>query len=405
MGIIGLLVVLLVSSMALFERLAEVVCPLLEIPTTAGIWLLFLAYLGYLMALTHLLRRWAPRTRKWPAKTVFLGLWLSLTLIFLAVYPLADSGVLGFESDREEALDVGVKALWNGTFPYQCRAVSGIHEGCPQSGNPIAPMPGGLILAAPVVLILGSAAALSLLSLWVLFLGLGVYWGSNRRSLLHVMFLLAAAPVLLAEVLTGGDHLANTVLVCIPLLLLTQNAARPHAKALALLFGCALAWRGLFWLVSVPILSYCIHTRQWQPLALIGGYALAGFAAVMLPFALWDPTGFAPWSVQQRFQLYEHILPHAALAVPACVVALGACFGWLAKDQDGLLNACGWTLLLPVIAGAVLQSITVGQPTVLFYGWYSLTSIILFSATAFRGRKSALDTTQNPAYSRRNERR
>ena len=198
------------------------------------------------------------------------------------------------------------------------------------------------------------------------------------------MFLLAAAPVLLADVLTGGDHLANTVLVCVPLLLLTQDAARPHARMLALLLGCALAWRGLFWLVSIPILFYGIRTRQWPALASIGGYALAGFLLVMLPFALWNPAEFAPWSVQLRYQLYEHIVPHATLVIPAAVVVLGACFGWLAKDQQGLIVACGWTLLLPVVAGAALQSLAAGQPTALFYGWYSLTSIILFSSVACR---------------------
>lgn len=383
MGIVGLLAVLLVSSMALFERLAEVVCPLLEIPTTAGIWLLFLTYLGYLMALTHLLYHWGPTVSQWPAKTVFLGVWLSLALLFLAIYPLADSGVLGFESDREEALNIGAKALWSGVFPYHCSAVSGTHEGCPDSGNPIAPMPGGLILASPIVLMFGSAASMSLLSLWALFFGLSAYWRDTSRSLVHVLFLIAAAPVLSAEILTGGDHLANTVLVCIPLLLLIQNPTRPYAKVLALLLGCALAWRRLFWLIAVPIVFYGLRTRQWQALASIGGYALSGFVIVMLPFALWDPAGFAPWSVQQRYQLYEHILPHAALVIPACIIALGACFGWLSRDQNGLLTACGWTLLIPVIAGAVLQSITVGQPTVLFNGWYSLTSIVLFSVPAF----------------------
>ena len=186
MGAIGLMVVLLLSSMALFERFAEVVGPLLAVPAPVGSWLLFLPYLAYLIILSRLFYRWERRASQWPAKTVFLCLWLSLTLLFLAVYPLADSGALGFKSDREEALDIGVKALWSGQFPHQCRAVSGIHEGCPGNGSPIAPMPGGLILASPIVLILGSAAAMSLLSLWVLFLGLGTYWRDNGRSLVHV---------------------------------------------------------------------------------------------------------------------------------------------------------------------------------------------------------------------------
>ena len=43
------MVVLLLSSMALFERFAEVVGPLLAVPAPVGSWLLFLPYLAYLI--------------------------------------------------------------------------------------------------------------------------------------------------------------------------------------------------------------------------------------------------------------------------------------------------------------------------------------------------------------------
>jgi hypothetical protein len=124
----------------------------------------------------------------------------------------------------------------------------------------------------------------------------------------------------------------------------------------------------------------------WSELLVLGAYALAGFAFVTLPFLLWQPEGFSPWQVQQRYLLYEHILPHARQIIPALIAMLGIYLGWRATDQADLFLACGWVLMLPILAGALLNSLSLGRPTLLFYGWYSMVCMLFFSLPAFQNR-------------------
>lgn len=70
---------------------------------------------------------------------------------------------------------------------------------------------------------------------------MAAYWRNPGPSLVFLTTLLATAPALLAEILTGGDHPANTLLVCVPLILLVQDPRRRYAPGLALLLGRALS--------------------------------------------------------------------------------------------------------------------------------------------------------------------
>jgi hypothetical protein len=292
---------------------------------------------------------------------------------------LADSGALGFLSDRDEAINIAVKALLDGRYPYDCRVLPGIHSGCPDSGNPIGPMPGAYLFAAPLVLLFGSAASLSLMAVAVVFFGLRAYWNRADNSLICLLGLLLTMPVSGADILTGGDHFANTVFVSIPLILLIQEPSRKYALGLAFLLGCALSWRGLFWMAMVPTLMFFIRQGLIKETLRLGISCSVGFLLVTLPLWLWNPAGFSPLQVQQRYNLYQHIMPHAGLIIPVCTLTLGLFLGWRAKTRDGLYIACGWVLLLPILIGAMFNSIELGRPTLLFYGWYSLTSLFFFT--------------------------
>ena len=102
-----------------------------------------------------------------------------------------------------------------------------------------------------------------------------------------------------------------------------------------------------------------------------------------LPLLLWHPEGFSPWQVQQRYNLYTHILPHAGMIITAWTIALGICLGWRAGTRESLFLACGSVLLLPILAGATFNSLQLGRPTLLFYGWYSIASMLFLSLPAF----------------------
>lgn len=109
---------------------------------------------------------------------------------------------------------------------------------------------------------------------------------------------------------------------------------------------------------------------------------LAAFLCVTLPFALWDFANFAPWHIQQRFDRYAYILPHAGILVPLVLVLLGSYWGWRAPDPESLFRKCGWVLLLTVLAAALFNSLELLRPTLLFYGWYALAAVIFLSVPA-----------------------
>lgn len=383
-ALFAFLIALLVTATAMFERLAEVSRIQLNLPVVPTTLDLVGLYLVYLIIGYRLYRNSLTASKHFPFTAVWILLYIVLVCAFIFVYPHADSGALGFYSDREEALDIGVNALLDRRFPYQCYAQSGVHSGCPATGNPLAPMPGAFLIAMPVIMLLGSAAWLSLISIGLAYLGLWWLWQSHHRSAQVMVYLVALSPVISAEILTGGDHLANAIFVSLPLLLLIQQPHRSSAPLLAMLLGIALAWRGLFWLVIVPVLFYFLRRQNWQEVFYLGMLSALGFGLVTLPFIFWDYDGFAPLAIQQRFQHFEHIIPHAKMAIPMGLIIFGSYLGWRANDMQQLILACGWMLLLPILIAVCLNSYEAGRPTTAFYGWYGITSL-LFLGVATRG--------------------
>jgi hypothetical protein len=102
--------------------------------------------------------------------------WLGLMTAALAIlYPVAQSGVLGRGSDRDEALALGIQAILDGRYPYYERTRFG--------GRP-TPMPGALLLGAPFHLA-GSVVAQNLVYGAVcVFLAVRALRGLRTRVLL-----------------------------------------------------------------------------------------------------------------------------------------------------------------------------------------------------------------------------
>lgn len=379
---LSFLLALLVTTMAVLERVVAVMMP--SHNGSAG-WVacvLLLGYLVYLGAGYRLDLGGSQRNTNLSWTLLWRSLFILLILAFILVYPRADSGALGFHSDRDEAIDIGVDAIRSGLFPYDCFAQSGVHSGCPAEGNPIGPMPGAFMIAMPVILVLGSAAWLSLISLGIAYRGLEWYWGSREDAARFMVWLLVLAPVMSAEIITGGDHLANAVWVSLPLLLLIQDPGRRNAWLLALVLGVALSWRGLFWLTLVPVSCHFIGRHRWRELLGVGSWVALGFVLVTLPFLVWDLDGFTPLAIQQRYQLYEHILPYASILIPGCLFMVGSYLGWRARDTQQLALVCGWMLLLPILIAILFHSYESGRFTTIFYGWYALMSVLLLGVAA-----------------------
>lgn len=334
---------------------------------------------GYLIAVPWLFERCVERLRgllqphmllRWVVAAALFGLFAALTLL---VYPMVET--LGFSSDRDEALDVGVRQLLAGVDPYSCRVMPGEHHACLPAGNPIGPLPGALLLALPFVL-LGYAALQSLF--W-----LGLYgWRLLRlaaepaRGLAVMVIAVAAAPILIAEVATGGDLLANAIWVALGFHLLLQ---RPRLDAvgwlLIVLLGIGFAGRSHFLLIA-PLLGMVWVRRHGWPQALTASLTMA---TVFFALALWFYPGpgqaFGPLLVQQKLSFIAGPLAQSVVLIITVVASISTAL--LLRDTQQLLLAAAALLAIPPLAAVLLNSWRLGGLSFEFYGWYLLSSLPL----------------------------
>ncbi len=247
---------------------------------------------------------------RWQAAV--LGVALAAT--FAIGYPIAQSGLLGPGSDRDEALSIAIQALLEGRFPYWERTYF---------NNPISPLPGALLIGLPFHL-LGSVAVQNL----VITLAAGAALGRALRDEPARWLLLGLAtlgnPGFMQDYVTGGDYAVNALYVGAALWAAVRavDGGPPWRMALmAALLGVAVCSRPIHAVAGVILVCHGWHRRG--PAAAVGMAAVlaAVNAALVLPFYLYDPAGFSPLHVTNKlpggFAFLRPVLPLAAAAAVA----------------------------------------------------------------------------------------
>ncbi len=271
---------------------------------------------------------------------------LGLLLLFLALYPLADSGIVGGGSDRDDALNLGVRELLQGRCPYHVRTYL---------GNPIAPLPGGLLFSLPFVL-LGNSAYQNFFWLAIFFLLARRVLREARHALLLFWGLLAFSPVLLQQIVTGSDLPANSIVVLVFswLVICAPGKWRPAA---ALLLGLGLAWRVSF-LLLLPSLFALLWREVGGKVALgLLGLVVGTFGSVLLPFALHAPHGISPFLEQNKFARFDDIVPYASLLVPLAAGGYALACSHASADAIGFLRKSALVLAFPIVCGLILATL------------------------------------------------
>jgi hypothetical protein len=72
------------------------------------------------------------------------GTFLFLIVVFAFVYPIANSGIVGGGSDREDNINIAAIGLLHGNYPYYAQGYL---------GSPTHSLPGSLLLAIPFVML------------------------------------------------------------------------------------------------------------------------------------------------------------------------------------------------------------------------------------------------------------
>lgn len=234
--------------------------------------------------------RTGSRQRSRVAATL-VGGWIFAAVAYFALHPLSQRRVFGQGSDRENAIEVACGALLSGHFPYRYQTF--LH-------NPITPMPGALLFAAPFYLI-GHIGVQNLFWLAVFLYWCYRFWNAGWVSAWYAFVFVLFSPCIMQDFVTGGDFFTNFVYVTVILSMVVHSLVTPRWKWSAwiwpLVLGVALASRPIY-----SVVYPCLLAIAWQ----ISGRSSAlvtvaltafGELGVTVPIYLRDPAHFTPFNV------------------------------------------------------------------------------------------------------------
>jgi hypothetical protein len=296
-------------------------------------------------------------TEKIPQKKwfpwIYLLAFVLVVVAFAVIYPLANSGAYGgIGSDRDDAINIGTTRLFGGQYPYYAKTYL---------GNPLSPLPGAFLLAAPFVLLLGNSAYQNLFWLPIFFLLSRSLLRNDTANIALMAVLFVGCPMVMHEVVHGADLLSNSlyclVAVCLFRFSLDQGVA--WKKWLAAVFlGVAFASRFNF-LFLFPVLFCSAARSRWKDGFLLTGIAILTFLCLTLPFYIYDPASFSP-----LLMTVNHISSRSPSAfptwiIPLLVIVLSSLMGMRCRVEKlgTLLFCCSVIQMVPVIAIVLFQSL------------------------------------------------
>lgn len=275
---------------------------------------------------------------------------VALIAITLVVFPAANSGAFGGGSDADDALRLAATEILNGRYPYYPLTYL---------GNPIAPMPGSVILAIPFV-------AFGLLPLQNIF-WLGVFFfilrreaGNRAIALLLFWLMMALSPAVFQNLVTATDRTTNAIVVLTGMWILIRTVpirAAPNWTKVggAVLLGVGLSSRSNFIFVAPLIFSVLLQNAGWREALKYSLLAGISTVAITLPFYLYDPAGFTPLSTQAgKMAQFETQFPFARIWVPVTGLLFAGILARKSLRTDG--NRFFWYCALTQMFSVFLLS-------------------------------------------------
>jgi hypothetical protein len=299
--------------------------------TSLGVGLVYLvcAPLVVLMVL-----RFVPRLDEGRSRWLLLGFFVVAAVVFAVVYPIADGRRAGGGgTDADDALDLAVRAVLRGQYPYLERTYL---------NNPITPLLGWIGLAVPFVEVFGRAAYLNVFWLGVWLVLLVSVTRSAWLALLLAVVTFVVFPGVSITYLNGSDSFASVVAICL-LVVCMQRVPWP---VLAVLSGVVLSSRFNVVLL-LPVLAAMLGGRRG-----VGFGALAGVVWVGVSFAPWlvDSADFSPLHTYGMLGRFDSVIPHFGLLVPALTGLMAVWLAWkVARAEVDAWLAMALVLSVPVV--------------------------------------------------------
>ncbi len=313
--------------------------------------------LGYRFLLPAFLNRVTERT----ALVLTVLTFAFLTVITAVGYQIANSGRLGGGSDIDDALIIGAGELLSGNYPYYKQTYL---------GGWLTPLPGAIILAVPFVL-LDLLPYQNIFWLGVLFLVARRQLGSIALTLAMLWTILLIAPSFYQSLLTGSDHIANTIYVLIGMWFmiteLSDHEAPVWKRALPAIFlGIGLSSRSNFLFITPILFALLTQLAGWKIAAKYCALTAVTFLLVTVPFWIYDPAGFSPLFVQaSKVSMFEDVLPYAKYLVPfsAMLLALVLSLRDMKNELSVFFTSAAIVQLYIILVTSVLYALTIGKFT------------------------------------------
>jgi hypothetical protein len=297
--------------------------------------------------------------------------WSVIVVVFLVIYPIANTHAPGTGSDDDDALNLGATALLTWRSPYAQTTYL---------GNVLHHLPGAFVLASPFVL-LGTSALQSLVWLPLFFLTVRRE-ANSQKALQWAWFVLALSPGVMHEVVTGTGYVSNTIYVLLGLWWLVRTKRRDLA---AVAWGLTLASRANF-LLLVPLAFGYLRQHAGLRTALRATVlTCATTVCLSAPFYLHDRRHFGPLEAADRLLVFNQLLPHLGLAVVVLMAVLAVALSFTHMSAAALFRNCALVQAVPVVAGVVLSSIHDGQLNLWyarygpFFAWFVFMALVLNS--------------------------
>lgn len=325
-------------------------------------------FLVILFGYRHILKRLQRVLTEKRAMRLVLITFFCLMLVFVIVYPIINANMPGKGSDRDDDLDLSTKEFLKGDYPYYCKTYL---------GNSITHFPGSIFLAVPFLILFGKSAYQNFFWLLIFVFLARKYLKSASSALILFWVVLFLSPVVIQELLTGGDLISNGIYVLTFSLFMFNCATNPGTvrwkKILsALLLGIALSSRANFILVLPLVFSALISNAGLKSAIKYVAITLVAFTAITIPFYIYDPRRFSPFSVSfNKINQFSNIFPFSGIIITSASIlfVLILSFGNMDREGRGLLKKCALLQALPVLCVTALQAVQMGGLNLILSGY------------------------------------
>ena len=298
-----------------------------------------------------------------------LQAWLVLLSLLVLLASILPPASLDARADRDDALDIGVRELLAGNDPW---------EATTQLGNHISPLLGGLILALPFVVILGSSVFQSVFW-WVTATQLGSRL-MGLRAISAIATLMLLSPVMINELVFQSDLWINAVILAIAFFWARQTTSKSqqikHLAPSALLAALAFADRYIFLVLLIPAVAWIQETsvrgatKRW-----LATVASACVALYVFTF-LWFPASLDS-VLENAHKASSGSVPASGVLLAMLMVAVAAVASWKATTTSGYLWAMALSLAVLPAWRAVNLTIDGATTTINDYSVVSYSAAFL----------------------------